>query len=91
MDKYDSREVPSRDTDHLSASDRVKAMTVQEIQQDRLTTEDLTPYEGSWVAIRDGKVVASALDALELRNNEVVRDEDLLILVPTRGTGTFIL
>ncbi len=66
-------------------------MTVQEIQQDRLTTEDLTPYEGSWVAIRDGKVVASALDALELRNNEVVRDEDLLILVPTRGTGTFIL
>jgi len=66
-------------------------MTVQEIQQDRLTTEDLSPYEGTWVAVRDGKVVASALDARELRDRPDVHEDDLLVLVPTRGAGTFLL
>jgi hypothetical protein len=34
--------------------------------------ESLKPYAGSWVAIRDGKVVANALDAVELREGEVI-------------------
>ena len=36
------------------------------IQQGPEVLEDLTPYAGSWVAIRNGKVIASALDAVAL-------------------------
>jgi len=37
-------------------------------QADLVIHEDLKPYAGSWVALRAGKVVASALDAIELRD-----------------------
>lgn len=53
--------------------------------------EDLTPYAGSWVAIRNGKVIASALDAVELRDNPEVRDDDFLMPVPDRASGVFVL
>jgi len=61
------------------------------ITQDPQICEDLTPYAGSWVAIRDGKVVASALDAVELRDNPVVREDDFLMPVPDGAAGVFIL
>ena len=66
-------------------------MSVQEIQTEPLVTDDLTPYEGSWIAIRDGKVVASALSAIELRDNPDVRDDDALMPVPPGGEATFFL
>jgi hypothetical protein len=58
--------------------------------QDPQVDEDLTPYAGSWVAIRDGKVIASALDSVELRDHEDVRSDDFLMPVPDSTTGIFI-
>jgi hypothetical protein len=65
-------------------------MTVH-LQSDLVIREDLTPYAGSWVAIRDGKVVASALDAVELRDTPEVREDDVLMPVPDRTDGVYIL
>lgn len=61
------------------------------IHQDPQVVEDLTPYAGSWVAIRDGKVIASALDSVELRNNPDVSEDDFLLPVPDKGSSTFLL
>lgn len=60
-------------------------------QADLVVREDLTPYAGSWVAIRDGKVVANALDAVELRDKPEVRENDVLMPVPDRTDGVYIL
>jgi len=53
--------------------------------------EDLTKYAGSWVAIRDGRVVASALDSVGLRNKPEVSEDDFLMPVPDAGSAVFIL
>jgi hypothetical protein len=60
-------------------------------QADLAIREDLSQYAGSWVAIRDGKVVASALDPVELRDMPEVRADDLLMPVPDRTDGIYIL
>jgi hypothetical protein len=59
------------------------------IHQGPEVNEDLTKYAGSWVAIRDGKVIATALDSVELRNSPEVREDDFLMPVPDHGAGTF--
>lgn len=64
-------------------------MTV--IHQAPPVDEDLTPYAGSWVAIRDGKVIASALDSVELRESPDVHSDDLLMPVPDGAAGVFVL
>ncbi len=61
------------------------------IHQDPQVREDLTPYAGSWVAIRDGKVVASALDSVELRDHPEVQEDDLLMPIPDGSKGVFVL
>lgn len=67
-------------------------MTIAEIQRDQFTIEDdLSPYRGSWVAIRDGHVVAAAVDPVELRDNPDVRDDDTLLIVPSELEGAFVL
>lgn len=66
-------------------------MAVKEIQQDLYITDDLSPYRGSWVSIRDGKVVASALDPVELRNGPDHREDDLLVLVPSQARSALLL
>jgi hypothetical protein len=53
--------------------------------------EDLTKYAGSWVAIRDGKVIADALDSVELRNKPEVSEDDFLMPVPDAGSAAFLL
>lgn len=53
--------------------------------------EDLTRYAGSWVAIRGGKVIADALDSVELRNRPEVNEDDFLMPVPDAGSAAFIL
>ncbi|MHB1860333.1 MAG: DUF5678 domain-containing protein [Solirubrobacteraceae bacterium] len=60
-------------------------------QADLAIHADLTAYAGSWVAIRDGNVVASALDPVELRDKPEVRDDDILMPVPDRTDGAYIL
>jgi hypothetical protein len=52
--------------------------------------EDLTPYMGKWVALRNGKVIASDLSAKGLRDNPEVRPTDALIPVPRSRAGYFI-
>jgi len=52
--------------------------------------EDLTKYAGSWVAIRNGKVIADALDSVELRNNPKVKEDDFLMPVPDAGASAFL-
>ena len=66
-------------------------MATKEIQRDPLVSDDLSPYRGSWVAIRDGKVVATALDPIELRDRPDVQSDDWLILVPTQPSGSYLL
>jgi hypothetical protein len=53
--------------------------------------EDLTKYAGSWVAIRDGKVIASALDSVQLRDRPEVKDDDFLMPVPDAGAAAFVM
>jgi hypothetical protein len=60
-------------------------------QSDLVIREDLTLYAGSWVAIRGGKVIASALDPVELRDKPEVREDDVLMPVPDRTEGVYIL
>lgn len=69
-------------------------MTVEELehaQSKTLPVDDLTPYRGQWVAVREGHVIASDLDATSLRDQPEVRDDDVLIPVPTHDEGVYIL
>ncbi|MDQ1426297.1 MAG: hypothetical protein QOD72_3795 [Acidimicrobiaceae bacterium] len=66
-------------------------MSANTIQGSPIATEDLSSFRGSWVALRNGRVIASAIDALELRNNPDVRSDDWLILVPTDEGGALLL
>jgi hypothetical protein len=52
--------------------------------------EDLAPYMGKWVALRNGKVVASDLSAKALRDHDEVRPTDALVPVPRTRAGYFI-
>jgi len=60
------------------------------IHQGPEVLEDLTMYAGSWVAIRDGKVIADALDSVELRNKPEVKEDDFLMPVPDAGAAAFL-
>lgn len=60
-------------------------------QSEPVIHEDLSECADSWVAIRDGKAIASALDPVELRDIREVRDDDLLMPVPDRPDGICIM
>lgn len=64
---------------------------LERAQQDLLVTDDLAPYAGQWVAIRDHRVIASAIDAPSLRADPAVGADDLLMPVPADGEGILIL
>jgi hypothetical protein len=66
-------------------------LAVREIQSEFTVTDDLAPYRGSWVAIRDGKVIADAIDPVELRENPAVREDDWFLLVPSQLDGSYLL
>jgi hypothetical protein len=69
-------------------------MTVEEIErkQDELAPkDDLSPYVGQWVALRNGHVIASDLDAVALRDNPDVHEDDILMPVPTDRDSILIL
>ena len=69
-------------------------MTPQEsferAQRAAMPAVDLSEYEGAWVALRDGHVVASSLDAVALRNDPAVGTDDMLIPVPMDGHSILI-
>ncbi len=69
-------------------------MTVEELerkQRELAPKDDLSPYVGQWVALRDGRVIASDLDAVALRDNPAVQDGDVLMPVPTDRDAILIL
>ena len=68
-------------------------MPTQEIQRDPITTEDLTPYRGRWVAIENGHAIADALDANELRDlpRGTGGVDTYLIFIPSGDSNTLLL
>jgi hypothetical protein len=52
--------------------------------------EDLTPYMGKWVALRNGKVIASDLSADRLRSQAEVRPTDVIVPVSRSRGGYFV-
>jgi hypothetical protein len=54
---------------------------VGEAQEELSPKEDLTPYVGRWVAMRDGYVVASHRRLGKLRKKSEVQEEDVLMAV----------
>jgi len=64
---------------------------LQSEQQRALPREDLSPYEGQWVALREGHVIASDLDVVSLRANPDVHSDDALLPVPRDGDALLIL
>jgi hypothetical protein len=67
------------------------AERLQRGQQAAMPREDLTPYAGQWVALRDGLVVAAELDPLALRHRDDVRDDDILMPVPSGKPGALLI
>lgn len=63
-------------------------MTVAERQKQLVPKQDLASYAGLWVALRDGYVIASALDAVTLRSQPEVDDD--AVLIPVRRHGADI-
>lgn len=65
---------------------------LQREQERLLPADDLAPYAGKWVAVREGRVVATDLDPVSLRNHAEVSAEDVLwhVPAPTDG-GLYIL
>jgi hypothetical protein len=52
--------------------------------------EDLAPYMGRWVAVRDGKVIASDLSLSALQSQAAVEPSDVFMPVPRTRAGFFI-
>jgi len=52
--------------------------------------EDLSPYMGRWIAVRDGKVIASDLSLSALRSQPEVKPSDVFMPVPRTRAGYFI-
>jgi hypothetical protein len=66
-------------------------MPVTQIQGDPIATDDLSPHRGSWVAIRNGRVVASGLTPTELAGRAGADSGDFIVFVPTGTNQTLIL
>jgi hypothetical protein len=54
-------------------------------------TQDLDRYDGRWVAVRDGRVVADAEDEVALRADPRVRDGDDVYPVGEPPSGFYMI
>ncbi|HZO98188.1 MAG TPA: DUF5678 domain-containing protein [Gaiellaceae bacterium] len=52
---------------------------------------ELEPYDGRWVAVRDGAVVAHAADEASLRADPAVREGDLVFPVGDPPSGFYLV
>ncbi len=62
----------------------VTVMPVEQLQADQQALEpkdDLAPYAGKWVALRDGRVVSSDIDPTRLREQDGVEETDVIVPV----------
>jgi len=82
--------------EHGEVAEKEELMAVQDqdsfrrAQAELEAKEDLAPYMGKWVALRNGKVIASDLSAKGLRSQAEVRPTDVIIPVPRSRAGYFI-
>ena len=53
--------------------------------------DDLDPYDGQWVAVRGGRVVAHGDDEETVRRNPAVADGDLLFPVGEPPSGFYMI
>jgi hypothetical protein len=75
---------------HHLDRERITRMAVLD-QASLAPREDLRPYAGKWVALRDGYVVASAENSVSLRDDAAVRESDQLLPVPATDSGMYVL
>jgi len=54
-------------------------------------SQNLDDYDGRWVAVRDGQVVAHAADEESLRTDVAVRDGDLLFPIGDPPSGFYLI
>ena len=54
-------------------------------------SQDLDDYDGRWVAVRDGKVVAHGDDEESLRADPAVRDGDLVYPIGDPPSGFYLI
>ena len=52
---------------------------------------DLEAYDGRWVAMRDGVVVADALDEDGIRTHDAVQETDLVFPVGEPPSGFYLI
>jgi hypothetical protein len=71
--------------------DAMTNATLDQSQTALMPKEDLTPYEGQWVALRAGHVVASDVSAIALRDQPAVEPSDMIMRVPNNTQVAFIL
>jgi hypothetical protein len=60
-------------------------------QQELAIQDDLRPYEGQWVAIRNGHAVAHDFDLGRLYQSPDVDPGDLIVAVPSPVDGPYLL
>jgi hypothetical protein len=54
-------------------------------------SEELDAYDGQWVAMRDGRVIAHALDEESVRGSEDVEATDLVFPVGEPPSGFYLI
>lgn len=64
---------------------------IEKLQRELSPNEDLTRYAGRWVAVREGRVVATAKDLSTLRAQDGVRDDDVVIPVSPARAGALVV
>jgi hypothetical protein len=60
-------------------------------QHQLATGPDLSPYDGQWVAVRNGKVIANALDEGALRADPNVREGDDVYPIGDPPSGFYLI
>jgi hypothetical protein len=55
-----------------------------------MSTVDMTPYDGMWVAVRDGKVIAYAADEKHLRADPRVLATDAVFPIGDPPMGYMV-
>jgi len=63
---------------------------IQHAQHAAMPREDVSQYEGKWIAIRNGHIVAADRDPVRLRANPDVHVDDALMPVPRDGHSLLI-
>jgi hypothetical protein len=64
---------------------------LSEPEQQQAAEHDLSRYDGQWVAVRDGKVVAHADDEETLRADPTVQEDDDIYPIGDPPSGFYLI